>query len=47
MKLSTGRGIQFFKKPFFVNHKKYAQNIYKSSKNNLDKVYQNILGKKK
>jgi hypothetical protein len=32
MKLSKGRGIQFFKQPFFSRHGVYFNNIYKASK---------------
>lgn len=32
MKLSKGRGIQFFKQPFFFRNGEYVANLYKASK---------------
>ncbi len=47
MKISTGRGIQFFKKPFFVKHRGYVENIYKAGREHIDRAYRSLTGNKK
>ncbi len=39
MKVTKGRGIQFFKQPFFSNHKKYFAEIYKSGRQGIGNVF--------
>ncbi len=45
MKISTGRGIQFFKKPIFSVPKKFVVNTYNFSKKQISNLVKG--GKKK
>jgi len=40
MKISTGRGIQFFKKPIFSAPKNFVLKTYKYSKNQISSLVQ-------
>ena len=50
MKVSKGRGIQFFKQPFFQDQKKYTANMLGAGRKSIMNVFENIgktFGKKK
>ncbi len=39
MKVSKGRGIQFFKQPFFTRQGEYAAKIYRSGREQLVNIW--------